>query len=526
MTDSKPDLTTTSGKLSDLRSRLEEAQAPLGRGTAEADRGDSPDGNNAPLTARERVLSLLDESSFVETDALARHRVTELKMDRNRPATDGVVTGYGSVAGRRVCVFSQDDSIFDGALGEVYGEKILKIYDLAMKTGVPIVGIHAADGTRVIEGVAALNLNAKLLAASSEASGLIPQIAVVAGANVGLAAMAPNLADLVIQVEGATTHLVTADVVSKVTGTPATEESLGGASVHSQTTGLAHLTASSDAESLTLAREVLGFLPINNHAEAPRTGELVTGTLQDNLRDADRELDNLIPDSDAAAYDAVDVIIRVVDDAALRQVQPDFAANVVTGFARIEGRAVGIVANQPTVLAGCLDNDGAAKAARFIRMCDAFNLPIVEFVDSPGFLPSTEQEHAGAARAAAQLTYAFAEATVGKLSVVTRKALGAAYVVMGSKGIGADLAYAWPTAQIAVADAPTAATALYGEDHDEAQSTEWAAEHLTPYRAAESGLIDAVIEPAHTRGHLIEALRLLDRKVVARRPKKHGNIPL
>lgn len=520
MTDSKPDLTTTSGRLSDLRSRLSEAQAPLGEETV------AQIHSAGSTTARERVLNLLDEGSFVETDALARHRVTDNKMDRNRPATDGVVTGYGTVAGRRVCVFSQDDSIFDGALGEVHGEKILKIYDLATKTGVPVVGIHAADGTRVVEGVAALHLNAKLFSAAAEASGLIPQIAVIAGANVGLAAVAPNFADLIIQVEGATSHLAAADVVTKVTGEAATAESLGGATVHSETTGQAHLVATTDVEAIELAREVLGFLPVNNHAEAPRTGEPVTGSIAANLRETDLELDNFIPDSDAATYDVVDVITRVVDGAVLRQVQPNYAPNIVTGFARIEGRSVGIVANQPTELAGCLDAAAAAKAARFIRLCDAFNLPIVEFVDSPGFLPSTQQEHAGAARAAAQLTYAFAEATVGTLSVVTRKALGTAYVVMGSKGIGADLAFAWPTAQIAVADAPTAVTALYGEDHDEAQSAQWVAEQLTPYRAAESGLIDAVIEPSHTRGHLIEGLRLLDRKVVARRPKKHGNIPL
>lgn len=513
MTDATPDLTTTSGRIADLRARLSEAQAPLGQDIVEEIHA------AGSRTARERAVALFDEGTFVETDALARHRVTEGDMERNRPATDGVVTGYGTVDGRRVCVYSQDDSIFEGALGEVYGEKILKIYDLAAKTGVPVVGIHSSTGTRVIEGIAALNMYAKLFEAASLVSGLVPQISVITGRNVGLGSVAPAFADLVVQVEGSSLNLVDEDVVSSVGGTATTGPELGGAQVHSTTTGLAHLTAATDSDAIALVREVLSYLPVNNLSEAPRTGEQASTE----LRDLDRELDNLIPDTDAQAYDVIDVLTRIVDDGVLRQVQENFAPNVVTGFARVEGRAVGIVANQPTELAGCLDAAAATKAARFIRLCDAFNLAIIEVVDSPGFLPAIEQEHAGVTRSAAQLAYAYSEATVGKITLITRKALGIAYVVMGSKSAGADLVYAWPTAQIAAADAITATTALHGDD---AKAEDWAADNLTPYLAAESGLVDTVIEPSATRSHLVEGLRLLDRKVITRRPKKHGNIPL
>lgn len=516
MSDATPDLTTTSGRIADLRARLSEAQAPLGQ-----EKVDDTHAAGAQ-TARERAVALVDEGTFVETDALARHRVTEGDMERNRPATDGVITGYGTVDGRRVCVYSQDDTIFDGALGEVNGEKILKIYELATKTGVPVVGIHSSTGTRVIEGITALNMYAKLFEAASLASGLVPQISVIAGRNVGLASIAPNFADLIVQVEGSTLNLVDESVVSSVGGTATTGAELGGADVHSATTGLAHFTAATDRDALALVREVLAFLPVNNLSEAPRTD----ATAETELRDLDRELDNLIPDTDAQAYDVIDVLTRIVDDGVLRQVQENFAPNVVTGFARVEGRAVGIVANQPTELAGCLDAAAATKAARFIRLCDAFNLPILEVVDSPGFLPAIEQEHAGVSRAAAQLAYAFSEATVGKVTLITRKALGVAYVLMGSKSTGADLVYAWPTAQIAAADARTATTELHGDDTDDTKAAKWADSNLTPYLAAESGLVDAVIEPSATRSHLVEGLRLLDRKVIVRRPKKHGNIPL
>lgn len=519
MSDAQPDLTTTSGKLADLRARLAEAQNPYGEETTAAVH------ESGRTTARERILALLDPNSFVETDALAKHRVEDFGLDRDRPLTDGVVTGYGTVEGRRVCVYSQDDQIFEGALGEVYGEKILKIYDLATKTGVPIVSINAARGTRVAEGLAGLTMYAKIFQAASLASGVIPQVAVIAGANVGISALAPNFADLVVQVDGATSHVADADVVAQVTGERVTEADLGGAHVHEQSTGQAHLTARTDVEALETVRDLLGFLPVNNLAEAPRPGDPITGPVADTITDAERALDLFMPDSDAQPYDVIDVITPLIDGGDLRQLHANYAANVVTGLARVEGRAVGVVANQPSVLAGCLDAAAASKAARFIRMCDAFNLPVISLVDCPGVVPSQEQELAGISRAAAQLTFAYAEATVGKLTVITRKALGPAYVAMGAKDTGTDLVYAWPTAQVAVADAPTAARALYGADADQ-KADEWAADHLTPYRAAETGLVDAVIEPSTTRAQLIEGLRLLDRKVITRRPRKHDNIPL
>lgn len=433
MTESKPDLTTTSGKLEDLRLRLAETEAPVGTEAVDAvhEAGRS--------TARERVLALLDHDSFVETDALARHRSSA----RDRPVTDGVVAGYGLIDGRRVCVYSQDETVFDGQLGEVYAEKILKVYDLATKTGVPIVGILAGAGPRAGEGVVTLSRFAEIFHAASEASGLIPQIALVAGDVTDLHSVAPQFADL---------------IVGDIPG--------------------AHLPGG-----LAQVRELFAYLPFNNRAEAPRTPSAPV--------DADDTLDTLIPDSPSEPYDVREVVAKLVDDAVFLEVQQNVAANVVTGFARVEGRAVGVVANQPAEL----DADAATKAAGFIRMCDAFNLQIVQLVDAPGY--------SGSPRAAAQLVYANSEAVVGKVTVILRKAVGAAYVLMGAKGTGADLVYAWPTAEIAVT----------GDSGD-------------PYSAAEQGLVDAVIEPARTRGQLVDALRLLDRKVVAARPKKHGNIPL
>ncbi len=522
MTASSPDLTTTAGKLADLRGRLAETEAPVGTDVVEATHA------AGDLTARERIVHLLDEGSFVETDALARHRATDFGLDANRPVTDGVVTGFGTIGGRKVCVFSQDASVFGGRLGEVHGEKIIKIYDLATKTGVPIIGIHEGAGARVSEGVVTLAMYSKIFAAATHASGLIPQVAVVVGENAGLHAMAPVFADLVVMVDDKSSlHLATRDVVEQVTGEQVTADSLGGAKVHATTSGTAHATAPSDAEALTLTRELLAYLPVNNRAEAPRTEvELMTGAVADNVTATDEELDSLIPDSPAETYDPRDVIARVVDNGDFLELQGDYAANIITGFARVEGRAVGVVANQPAELAGCLDALACEKAARFIRTCDAFNIPIVEFVDTPGFLPATEQEHGGVLRRGAKLAYAYAEAGVGKITVITRRAIGPAYVVMGSKDMGADLVYAWPTAEIAVTEAPAAARAIHGEKATAELEAEYAEKYLNPYLAAERGLVDAVIPPSHTRGQLVEGLRLLDRKVVVAPAKKHGNIPL
>ncbi|WP_394281404.1 acyl-CoA carboxylase subunit beta [Corynebacterium sp.] len=490
MTASQPDLNTTAGKLADLRSRLEEAQAPLGSEVVESTHAA---GNQ---TARERVQELLDEGTFTETDALARHRVEEYGMDRNKPATDGVVTGYGQIGGRRVCVFSQDPTILDGRLGEVYAEKVLKIYDLATKTGVPLIGIYDSEGPRFQEGVVTAAMYAKLLRAATEASGLIPQIAVVAGTTSSIAALQVPLADIAILVEGASVHLT---------------EPVGDSALHSQTTGLASLVAPTDKDAIGLARTVAGFLPVNNRADVPIL------EAPDNVDTS--ALDTFMPDDDEATYD-VREIIKQVTDGDLLELKPEFAPNIVTGFAHISGRAVGIVANQPESQNGRLDAAASDKAARFIRMCDAFNLPIIKFVDSPGFITAPEEEQANVVTRAASLAYAYAEAQVGTITVITRKALGASYVLMGSKDLGADLAFAWPTAQIALADATTAA------EHLDTNAEKYAEAVINPYVAAERGLIDAVVAPSATRAQVTEGLRLLERKVLHPRPKKHGNIPL
>ena len=509
MTTTSPDLTTTAGRLADLRARLAEAEAPVGTDAVEATHAS---GNQ---TARERVLHLLDKDSFVETDALARHRSSEFGRETDRPLTDGVVTGYGTVDGRKVCVFSQDSTVFDGELGEVYGEKIVKIYDLAIKTGVPVISIHEGAGPRVAEGIVTLAMYSRILSRATTASGLIPQIAVVTGHTEGVHALAPVFADILVMVDGqASLHLAATDVVEKVTGTAATPADLGGADIHATTSGTAHATAASDTAALDLVKELVGYLPANNRAEAPRTDRTEPNSA------ADAELDTLIPDSGAQPYDVREIIRRVVDNGEFCELQPTYAGNIVTGFARVEGRSVGVVANQPTEVAGCLDSAAAEKAARFIRTCDGFNIPVVEFVDSPGFLPGKDQEHGGVLRRGAKLAYAYAEASVGKITVITRKAIGAAYVLMGSKDLGADLVFAWPTAQIAVADAPA------GADKLPIDEDAYAEKYLNPYLAAERSLVDAVIEPSTTRQRITEGLRLLDRKVIMTPAKKHGNIPL
>ena len=503
----KPDLKTTAGRIQDLRNRLDEARTPA------ADRAEAP--TVGAMTARARVEALLDDGSFVETDALARHRVEAYKMDRTKPATDGVITGYGLIDGRRVCIFSQDPDIFDGAIGEVYAEKMLKLFDLATKTGVPVIGIYDSVGPRWQEGIVTAHMQAKLLRAATHASGLVPQIALVAGEVATLAATTVPLADVTVMVEGASLHLSDTDIVSQVSGTATTADALGGAAVHAATTGLAHVTAADMAGALDAVQRIVGYLPLNNQAASPLGEDAERATAEG----AETDLDTIIPDDDAQPYEVTE-IVAAVTDGDFYELGADYAGNVLTGFAHVHGRAVGVVATQPSVLAGCLTEAGARKAARFIRTCDAFNLPLVQFVDSPGFVPSTDEEHAGAPAGAAALAYAFAEAQVGTITVVTRKALGTAYTVLGSKGLGADLVFAWPTAQIALADAPTAA------GHLNVDAEAYAEENLNPYVATERGLVDAVIPPSATRHHVLEGLRLLERKVAYPAQKKHGNIPL
>ncbi|WKK60972.1 carboxyl transferase domain-containing protein [Corynebacterium sp. P3-F1] len=505
MTDKKPDLTTTAGKIEDLRNRLAESREPMG---SEATRAAGEAGIS---TARQRVEALLDNDSFVETDALARHRVEEHGMGRTKPATDGVITGYGLIDGRRVAVYSHDSSIFDGQIGEVYAEKILKIYDLAIKTGVPVIAIHDSTGGRLQEGVVTAAMSARILRKATEASGVVPQISVVAGEVASLAALLVPVSDITVMVKGATMHLTSVSAVTKVTRRVATAKSLGSSDVHSKVTGIAQLIAPTDLEAMSTVRDLVAFLPENNRAASPIN--------ESSTKPETSDLDTFIPNSDAESYDVREIITRVTDKG-LTELSRGYADNIVTGFAHISGRAVGIVANQPSVLAGCIDHAAAQKAARFIRVCDSFNIPIVEFVDSPGFFPSEEEEHLASAKYGASLAFAYAEAQVGKITVITRRAIGPSYVTMGSKDLGADIVLAWPTAQIALADAATAAE-LLSVDADE-----YARTNLTPYVATERGLVDVVIEPSQTRTQILEALRLLERKVVYALPKKHGNIPL
>lgn len=471
---SKPDLTTTAGRIQDLRDRLAEAQVPAGQEAIDAVR------ENGSATARERVELLLDSGTFVETDALARHRIEAYKMYRTKPATDGVVTGYGLVHGRRVFVFSQDSSLFDGAMGEVYAEKILKLYELATKTGVPVIGIYDSVGPRFQEGIVTAHMQAKILRAAAQASGLVPQIAVVAGDTASLPATTVPLADFVVQVAGA---------------------SFDG--------GEAHLTVDTDGAAIAQVRDLLAFLPLNNVAASP------LGTEAEKTSELD--LDTFMPDDDSQDYD-VREIINAVTDGDFFELGAQTAGSVLTGLAHIGGRAVGVVATQPQVNGGALTGSAARKAARFIRTCDGFNLPLVQFVDcADAVIPAGEDAPLSGAAA---LAYAFAEAQVGTVTVITRKALGTAYALLGSKGLGADLVFAWPTAQIALADAATAAEAI-GTD-----AAEYEAENLNPYVATERGLVDAVIEPSQTRTQVLEGLRLLERKVVYPPVKKHGNMPL
>ncbi|TWS26396.1 acyl-CoA carboxylase subunit beta [Tsukamurella sputi] len=534
--DAEPSIHTTAGKLAAFRKKDAEALAPMGQAAIDKVH------EKGRLTARERVLALLDEGSFVELDKLAQHRSTNFGMAARRPVGDGVVAGYGTIDGREVCVFSQDSTVFGGSLGEVYGEKIVKVMDLATKTGRPLVGIIDGAGARIQEGVVSLALYSQIFFRNTQASGVIPQISVVMGAAAGGHVYSPALTDFVVMVDHESQMFITGpDVIKSVTGEEVTKEELGGAQTHMTKSGTAHYVASGEQDALDYVRELLTYLPSNNRAEAPRfvPTDPLTGSIEDSLTDEDRELDTLIPDSPNQPYDMHEVIRRLLDDDEFLEIQPQRAMNIIVGFGRIDGRSVGIVANQPTQLAGCLDIDASEKAARFVRFCDAFNIPIVTLVDVPGFLPGTGQEYDGIIRRGAKLLYAYGEATVPKITVVTRKAYGGAYCVMGSKDMGADINLAWPTAQFAVMGASGAVGFVYrkelaeaadkGEDVDALRlklQQEYEDTLVNPYVAAERGYVDAVIPPSHTRGQIVTALNMLERKVVATLPKKHGNIPL
>ncbi len=481
-------------------------------------------------TARERLDLLLDPGSFVELDRFAVHRTAAFEMDQRKYLGDGVVTGYGAVDGRKVFVFSQDFTVLGGSLGEVYAEKIMKVMDLAVKMGAPIIGINDSGGARIQEGVVSLGGYAEIFRRNVWASGVVPQLSVIAGPCAGGAVYSPAITDFIFMVRDISYMFITGpDVVQTVTGEDVSFEQLGGTGTHSSRSGVAHFAAATEEEVFDDVRALFSYIPSNNlddppYVESDDDPERVSSALRD-----------IIPESPTRPYDMKDVILEVVDEGEFLEAQPLYAQNIVVGFARLNGYSAGIVANQPAHLAGVLDIDSSDKAARFVRFCDAFNIPLITFVDVPGFLPGTEQEYGGIIRHGAKLLYAFAEATVPKITLITRKAYGGAYDVMSSKHIGADINLAWPTAEIAVMGPEAAARIIHRRAIAEADNPEerlqelvleYAEQFANPFTAAERGYVDDVIEPEHTRQALIRSLEMARSKRVSLPPKKHGNIPL
>ncbi|MEW2553103.1 acyl-CoA carboxylase subunit beta [Streptomyces zhihengii] len=516
---------TTAGRIAELRARREAARHVPDRTVRRLARF-------GRMTARDRIEHLLDPGSFVETGLLARHRHTGFAADTERPSGDGVITGHGTVDGRKVCVYAQDVLALGGSVGEVFGEKVGKLLDLALTIGCPVVAINDSSGARVAEGVLSLAAYGRIANKVVTASGVVPQISLIMGPCAGGAVYVPACTDFVVMVDRTSHMFVTGpDVIRSVTGERVHMEDLGGARVHASVTGNAHYVADSEAEALDYVRDLLSFLPSNNLDETPsyRTDAPLDVTPDD------LALEPLVPDGPREAFDMNEVIARVVDDGDLLQVHPDFAPNIICGFGRIEGHTVGLVANQPLHLAGALDIAAAEKAARFVRFCDAFNVPIVTLVDVPGFLPGTAQEHQGIVRRGAKLGFAYIEATVPKVTVIVRKAFGGGYAVMGSKELGADMSFAWPTATIGVMGAASAVDMLchrgLGAADDPAALREELIEEyeetvLTPYMAAERGCLDDVILPSETRPAVLRALRALRTKRTTPPPRKHSNIPL
>jgi propionyl-CoA carboxylase beta chain len=514
----------TSGRVDEVRARRLRAEA--GGGAVRRDRQHA----EGKLSARERIDLLLDEGSFEELDAFVRHGCREFGMEEQSVDGDGFVTGFGRIDNRPVYVFAQDFTVLGGSLSEANARKICKIMDLALKTVAPIIGLNDSGGARIQEGVASLAGYAEIFLRNTLASGVIPQISAVMGPCAGGAVYSPAITDFVFMVDRTSYMFVTGpDVIKTVTHEEVTKDKLGGAVTHNSVSGVGHFIAPDDAECLRMIRELLSYLPQNNREDPPRQ------PASDPVDREDAALDGVVPEDSTLPYDIKDVILRVVDDGEFFEVHEHFARNIVVGFARMDGRSVGIVANQPAYLAGCLDINSSDKAARFVRFCDAFNIPILTFEDVPGFLPGTEQEFGGIIRHGAKLLYAYAEATVPKITVITRKAYGGAYCVMGSKHLRTDINFAWPTAEIAVMGPEGAVNIVYrreiaGAADQEAVRREKVAEFrerfANPFVAAERGFLDDVIEPRTTRPKIIRALRLLETKVDTMPRKKHGNIPL
>ena len=481
------------------------------------------------MTARERINALLDADSFVELDAMVKHRSNNFGLEKKRPDGDGVVTGHGTINGRTVYLFAQDFTVFGGALGEAHAQKICKVMDLAAKTGCPMIGLNDSGGARIQEGVVSLGGYAEIFYRNVSSSGVIPQFSLILGPCAGGAVYSPAMTDFTLMVKDTSHMFITGpDVIKTVTHEEVTFEDLGGAITHNSVSGVAHLACESEEDMFESLRELISYVPQNNMESLP----ILPYTKEE--PDGISKLDEIIPDNSTVPYDMLS-LINLICDEELFEVQPHWAKNIITGFGRLRGHPIGVVANQPSVLAGCLDIDASSKAARFVRFCDAFNIPLVTFVDVPGFLPGTEQEHGGIIRHGAKLLYAFSEASVPKLTVITRKAYGGAYDVMASKHIRADLNLAWPTAEIAVMGADGAVNIIFRKDIGEADdpvkahkelSDNYKEKFASPYVAAEMGYIDRVIFPRETRKELILGLERYGNKRENRPKRKHGNIPL
>ena len=519
-----PQMKSVEEKLAELSKRRAEATGPPSKEAVDKqhDRG--------KLTARERIEILLDPGSFVELDAMARHRAHGFGIERQRPYGDGVVTGWGTIDGRKVFVFAQDFLVFGGSLGEVFSEKICKIMDLALETGAPVIGLNDSGGARIQEGVVSLASYGYIFERNVRASGVIPQVSVIMGPCAGGAVYSPAMTDFIFMTKETSHMFITGpDVIKTVTGEEVTFEELGGAMTHASRSGIAHFVGEDERHTLQMVRYLMSFLPQNNLEDAPFFPPT------DAADRREQGLVDIIPDSSNKPYDMRQVIKMIVDEGEWLEVFPHYAENILTGYARLNGHVVGIVANQPMHLAGCLDVTSSEKGARFVRTCDAFNIPLVVFVDVPGFLPGTNQEWGGIIRRGAKLLFAFSEATVPRIQVITRKAYGGAYVVMNSKSIRADIAFAWPTAEIAVMGPEGAVNIIFRKDLEKADDkvaaraekiAEYTDRFANPYIAAERGYVDDVIDPRDTRPRLISALEMLLTKRETLPPRKHDNIPL
>ena len=511
-------------KIKELKARKEKIELAGGKDKIEAQH------SKGKLTARERILKLLDKGSFCEIDAFIEHRCTDFGMEKQKQAGEGVITGYGYINGRQVCVYAQDFTVIGGSLGQMHAAKICKIQDMAIKLGCPIIGINDSGGARIQEGIDALKGYGDIFYRNVQASGVVPQICIIMGPCAGGAVYSPALMDFIIMTDKTSNMFITGpQVIKAVTGEQVSAEALGGALVHSQTSGVASLMFNDEDSTLEGVKKLLSFLPQNNLDDV----DIVE--TKDSPNRADKSLANILPDSPNKPYDMKDIINKLVDNGDFLELQPLFAKNIIIGFARFDGQSVGIVASQPNVLAGVLDINAADKAARFIRFCDSFNIPLITLVDTAGYLPGVGQEHNGVIRHGAKLLYAYSEATAPKITLIIRKSYGGAYIAMCSKHLGADMVYAWPSAEIAVMGPDGAANIIFKKDIDNAQDPkkvraekieEYKKEFANPYRAAVRGYVDDVIEPEYTRSYLINALHLLASKRETRLPRKHGNIPL